>query len=142
MSKKEDVLNAVKVMIETACPQALVVRNQEFPDEADRDFINVLDGEPGEPEVDLSPLTYNYQHKIQLEVLVSARGSLTKEQVLDVVFVAIGNAILADRTLGGTVGWLDAAMPQTDNAGALGTEAFIAGEAELIAHYATPFPMG
>lgn len=62
-------------------------------------LIILRDGQPGEPEVTLSPLRYHYQHRAELEVVVQAAPG--RASALDILIAAIGTALETDRTLGG-----------------------------------------
>ena len=52
---------------------ALVLRDEVLPERIPAAGLIILrDGQPGEPEVTLSPLRYHYQHRAELEVVVQA----------------------------------------------------------------------
>jgi hypothetical protein len=74
-AKRETVLAAVTTLIAAALPCAEVKRN---PTTAKRihagGFLTVRDGDPGEPEVSLSPPVYVYSHRIAIEI--AAAGTL------------------------------------------------------------------
>ncbi|MBQ1542336.1 MAG: hypothetical protein IIZ63_10070 [Caulobacteraceae bacterium] len=140
-SKRERVLGAIKALVVAALPYADVVRNADQPDEiAPGGSVIVRDGDPGEPEVDLSPATFNYQHRIALEVAAYQSGSRSREQVLDDMLGAIGDAVRADRTLGGLCDYLEAEAPSTDDLRALGAEPARWADAVIVASYATSDP--
>lgn len=65
-------------------------------------------GEPGEPDIDLGPLAYNYQHRMFLELAAPEGAGGT---TLDAMLLALGDAIEADRYLGGLCQWLTAESP-------------------------------
>jgi len=67
------------------------------------------DGQPGEPEVTLSPLRYHYQHRAELEVVVQAPNE--RAIAFDSLIAAIGAALEADRTLGGLCDWIEPGAP-------------------------------
>jgi hypothetical protein len=61
-------------------------------------LLILRDGEPGEPEGTLSPLRYNYQHRVEIEAVVQGAA---RDATVDIVCASIGAALAADRTLGG-----------------------------------------
>ena len=61
-------------------------------------LLILRDGEPGEPEVTLSPLRYHYQHRAEIEAVVQGA---TRDAAFDTLCASIGAALTADRTLGG-----------------------------------------
>ena len=63
------------------------------------------DGDPGEPEVTLSPLRYHYQHRAEIEAVVQGTDL---DAAFDTLTASIGAAIAADRTLGGLCDWVEA----------------------------------
>jgi hypothetical protein len=69
-------------------------------------LIIVRDGEPGEPEITLSPVTYQYDHLAEVEVLYSAPRRVLDQQ-FDALRQKVGQALLADRRLGGAVMWVE-----------------------------------
>ena len=89
---------------------ALVLRDEVLPERIPTAGLIILrDGQPGEPEVTLSPLRYHYQHRAELAVVVEApNGRVT---AFDSLIAAIGTAIEADRTLGGLCDWVEPEAP-------------------------------
>lgn len=65
-------------------------------------------GTPGRPEIDLCPRNYNYAHEIPLTVDAPPGNGLTAAQAVDAILDGIATAIVANRTLGGLVDYLDA----------------------------------
>ena len=68
------------------------------------------DGEPGEPEVTLSPLAYHYQHRA---------------------------ALAANRTLGGLCGWVEAEAPRPVDLPVDGAASLKAAVIIVVLHYST-----
>lgn len=137
-SVREQVLEAVKALVAAALPSADVERNRAKPRGVGAGgTVIVRDGEPGEPDIDLSPLTYNYSHRIVLEFAVYETGALTLDQML----VAVGAAVAADRTLGGLCQFLEAEAPSTDDLEQAGAAAGRWAEVAIIASYGTPNPI-
>lgn len=73
---------------------ALSLRNEVLPERIPAAGLIILrDGQPGEPEVTLSPLRYHYQHRAELEVVVKAGTG--RASAFDDLITAIGTAIEA-----------------------------------------------
>lgn len=141
-SKREQVLDAVKALVVAALPFADVERNRAKPKSvAPGGTVIIRDGDPGEPEVDLSPLTYNYTHRIPLEIAAYETPSQSREKALDTLMSAIGAAIAADRTLGGLCDFLDAEAPTTDDLETAGAVAGRWADAVIVAEYAATSPL-
>ena len=88
-----------------------VERNVDVPVEIKAGGHIVLrDGDPGEPEVVLSPVTYHYEHVAEAEVVVQADDA-TRDTDFDTLLGQISTAINADRTLGGTVDYAEVGRP-------------------------------
>lgn len=139
MSKRLDVLTALKALMVAALPAAQVVGLDEEEDTPSRvpagGRVVVPGGDPGEPEVDLSPLIYNYAHEIPIDVIMA------DEVTLDAALVAIGTAIEADRQLGSRCEYLDAVAPNTINVGAEGAPALRGARVLVTAYYSSPHPL-
>ena len=66
---RETILAALHTRL-SALP-ATALRGDVLPERIPATGLIILrDGKPGEPEVTLSPLTYFYQHRAELEVVV------------------------------------------------------------------------
>lgn len=139
MSKRNDVLLAVIAMIASAVPAAKVVGLTEDDDRPARvdssGRIVVYSGDPGEPEVDLSPLSYNWVHQIPVEVIFD------DETALDAALMAIGAAIVANRQLGGLCEWLDADAPTTETIITDGGGGQRGAPLNILASYSTTSPL-
>jgi len=116
MTKQRDVGLALKALVQAALPLAAV---KGFDGDTSKPALigpngTVIGhpGEPGDPEVDLSPPTYNYRHRFYLEV---AADNGDPGAPLDAMLVAIGAAIRADRTLGGLCMYLEAVAPDRND---------------------------
>lgn len=141
-SKREQVLDAVKALVVAALPGADVKRNLA---KADRippgGLVIIRDGDPGEPEVMLSPLLYVYTHRIPVEVAAYETSSQPREQVLDEMLGAIGAAVAGDRTLGGLCDFIETEAPATDDIETAGARAGRWADAAIVAVYGTTDPL-
>lgn len=141
-SKREQVVEAVRSLVAAALPLAGVRRNLDKPERIPAGgLVSVRDGDPGEPEVLLSPLSYTYSHRVVLELAAYASDPLTREQVLDAMLAAIGAAVITDRTLGGLCLFLDTEAPSSDNLETLGAASARWAEAVIVATYTTSNPL-
>jgi hypothetical protein len=141
-SKRELVLAAVKTMIATALPYADVRRNVAKASSVGAGgSVFLRDGDLDDIGTDLSPLTYNYAHRIPVEIAAFPSTTLSKEAVVDQMTLAIGNAIEADRTLGGLCEYLEAEPPTTDDLDVTGSKTGFWAEFAIVAYYASHNPL-
>ncbi len=101
-SKSETVLLALFAALEAARPEnARALRNETLPERiAQGGLIILRDGVPGEPEVLLSPPSYHFEHRAEIDIVVD-RPPASRDAAFDALKTAVGAAIAADRTLGG-----------------------------------------
>ena len=108
-SKRELVLAALHARLQTLA--APVLRGDVLPERIPPSGLIILrDGKPGDPEVTLSPLTYFYEHRAELEVVIQA-GSW-RNALFDALTAAIGAVLASNRTLGGLCDWVEAEAPE------------------------------
>ena len=107
-TKRETILQAVAWALQSSTLQLL--RGEVLPERVPAAGLLILrDGEPGEPEVTLSPLRYHYQHRAEIEAVVQG---VDRDAAFDTLTASIGAAIAADRTLGGLCDWVEAEAPR------------------------------
>jgi hypothetical protein len=141
-SKRESVIAAIAAKIAAAVPAASVKRHAPKPERIPTGGLVVIrDGDPGEPEVILSPLVYIYTHRIIVEIAAVEALPLTREQVCDQLTAAIGVAVAADRTLGGLCDWVEPEAATSADIEAQGTQAVRFAEFVIIAVYGTGNPL-
>ena len=105
---RETILAALHIRL-SALP-ATALRGEVLPERVPADgLLIVRDGEPGEPEVTLSPLRYHYQHRAEIEAVVQGPD---RDAAFDTLVASIGAALTADRTLGGLCDWVEAEAPR------------------------------
>jgi hypothetical protein len=102
-------------------------------------LIILRDGQPGEPEVTLSPLRYHYQHRAELEVVVQAGTG--REIAFDSLIAAIGEALEGDRTLGGLCDWVEPEAPASVDLPIEGAATLKAAVVTVVLHYTSTGPM-
>ena len=101
-SKAEQVLDALKALLETV-PCATIERNSVLPEKIPAGGLIILrDGDPGEPERALGGFgsTY-YQHAVEIEAYVGEGDAAARDAAFDDLLQQIGATLEADPTLGG-----------------------------------------
>ena len=135
---RETVLAALYARLQPVA--ALVLRDQVLPERIPVAGLIILrDGQPGEPEVTLSPLRYHYQHRAELEVVVQAGTS--RASAFDSLIASIGTALEADRTLGSLCDWIEPEAPTSVDLPVEGAEALKAAVITVVLHYTTTGPL-
>jgi hypothetical protein len=118
----------------------LVLRGDVLPERIPATGLIILrDGKPGEPEVTLSPLTYFYEHRAELEVVIQAGTG--RDALFDALTADIGAALTADRTLGGLCDWVEAEAPEPVDLPIEGAATLKAAVITIVLHYATNDPL-
>ena len=145
MSKSYDVDKAVADLIKRAVPDYLIVTLDD--DGADRPrridprgTVWLRDGELGEPDIDLSPATYHYTHRIPVEI-AAYTSSEPSRFVLDRMAAMIAAPIKADRFLGGMVSYIDFTALDLVNINVLGGQTQKGGMFDIVAQYSTDTPL-
>lgn len=119
---------------------ALTLRDDVLPERIPAAGLIILhDGQPGDPDVTLSPLRYHYQHRAELEVIVQA--STGRASVFDGLIAAIGAALEADRTLGGLCDWVEPESPASVDLPVEGAATLKAAVITVVLHYSTLGPL-
>ena len=119
---------------------ALVLRDEVLPERIPATGLIILrDGQPGEPEVTLSPRRYHYQHRAELEVVVQAPND--RASAFDSLIASIGSALETDRTLGGVCDWVEPEAPASVDLPVEGAAALKAAVITVVLHYTTTGPL-
>ena len=135
---RETVLTALQALLQPLA--ALVLRDDVLPERIPTAGLIILrDGQPGEPDVTLSPLRYHYQHRAELEVVVQAGSG--RASAFDELIAAIGTALEADRTLGGICDWVEPEAPASVDLPIEGAAALEAAVITVVLHYTTTGPL-
>lgn len=136
---RETILTALADLLRTI-PHVPVLRGEVLPERIPPAGLMILrDGEPGEPEVTLSPLTYHYRHRAEIEAVVQGAN---RDATFDALCASIGAVIAADRTLGGLCDWVEAEAPQPVDLPVEGAASLKAAVIPVILHYSTTDPLG
>jgi hypothetical protein len=141
-SKAEQVLEALKALLETV-PDAVVERNSALPEKIpDGGLIILRDGDPGEPEQALGGFgsTY-YQHAVEIEVYVEEGNGVVRDSSFDDLLQQIGAALDADPTLGGLAFGLTYGRPEPVIEAVAGAPAIKAATLIVTVDYETEAPL-
>lgn len=135
---RETVLAALHARL-SALP-ATALRGDLLPERVPIEGLLILrDGEPGEPEVTLSPLCYHYQHRAEIEAVVQGAS---RDAAFDTLCAGLGAALAGDRTLGGLCDWIEAEAPQPVDLPVDGAASLKAAVIPVILHYSASDPLG
>ena len=137
-SKRETILTALHLRLQTLA--APVMRGDVLPERIPPTGLIILrDGKPGDPEVTLSPLTYFFEHRAELEVVIQAGTG--RDVLFDTLTASIGTALAVDRTLGGLCDWVEAEAPEPVDLPIEGAAALKAAVIIVVLHHASPDPL-
>jgi hypothetical protein len=132
---RETILSALADLLRTI-PFVPVLRGEVLPERVPASGLLILrDGDPGEPGTTLSPLTYHYQHRAEIEAVVQAASE--RDLRFDQLVAQIGAALAADRTLMGRCDWVEAEAPRPVDLPVEGAASLKAGVIPVILHYST-----
>lgn len=134
---RETILQALHALLQTLPATAL--RGEVLPERVPAAGLLILrDGDPGEPEVTLSPLTYHYQHRAEIEAVVQGPD---RDAAFDILVAGVGTALGEDRTLGGLCDWVEAESPRPIDLAVDGAATLKAAVIPLVLHYASADPL-
>lgn len=140
VSKAEEVLTALQAALggPLGVPAAsLMPRNSVLPARiAAGGAVILRDGNPGEPEVTMSPLAYHYEHRAEIDLIVELPPAQA-DTAFDALRRQIGAAIAADRTLGGLCDWIEAEAPAPLNLPIEGGEPLKTATIAVVLHYSS-----
>lgn len=139
-TRREEVLLALLGRLQTI-PNATIKREEPLPEKVPATGLVILrDGDPGEPEVLLSPLSYLWQHQAEIEVIVQ-KPSAESSSALDTLLSEIGVVLAEDRTLSGLVDWIEWTGPQTRDLAIDGAAGLKGAVVTVTLHYASSDPL-
>lgn len=135
---RETILAALHTRLQTLA--APVLRGDVLSERIPATGLIILrDGKPGEPEVTLSPLTYFYEHRAELEVVIQAGTG--RDATFDDLTASIGAALADDRTMGGLCDWVEAEAPEPVDLPIEGAAALKSAVIIIVLHYASADPL-
>jgi hypothetical protein len=143
LTKQLQIILAVKALVRAALPAVTLAgfdQDDALPTRVGANGCVV--GHPGDPNLtdqDLSPLTWNYSHRLYLEI---AGPNGAGADVLDAMLVTLGAAIAADPFLGGLCEFFSAESAELrDRTNEAATSTNWA-TVPLVAEYSTTNPLG
>ena len=142
MSQRENAIGAVFAVLGQLSLVTMVKRNAALPERiADHAMAILRDGEMGEPEVSLSPLTYHWQHQVAIELFVADPDTSTRDARMDGLLTELATLIETDRTLAGVVEYAEIGQPKFDELAPEGTSGIKACLLPVVLHYSSAGPL-
>ena len=142
MSQRENAIGALFAVLGELSLGTTVKRNAALPERiADHAMAILRDGEMGEPEVSLSPLTYHWQHQVAIELFVADPDASTRDSRMDGLLTELAFLIEADRTLAGVVEYAEIGQPKFDELAPEGTSGIKACLLPVVLHYSSAGPL-
>lgn len=142
LSRAEQILRALFALIDAARPiGATLERNETLPARIPPQGHAILrDGDPGEPEILMSPLTFIYEHMAELDIIAAGPAD-EREAAFDAYKRAVGAALAADQTLGGLCDYVEARAPAPVEIPLEGAEDLKAATIGIVLTYAASAPL-
>lgn len=142
MSQRENAIGALFAVLGQLSLGTMVKRNTALPERISDHAMAILrDGEMGEPEVSLSPLTYHWQHQVAIELFVADPDTSTRDSRMDGLLTELAFLIEADRTLAGVVEYAEIGQPKFDELAPEGTSGIKACLLPVVLHYSSAGPL-
>jgi hypothetical protein len=142
MSQRENAIGALFAVLGELSLGATVKRNAALPERVSDQAMAILrDGEMGEPDVSLSPLTYHWQHQVAIELFVAEPDASARDARMDGLLVELAALIDLDRTLGGVIEYAEIGPPKFDELAPDGTSGIKACLLPVVLHYSSPGPL-
>ncbi len=141
MSQRENAIGALFAVLgqlSLGMSGVAVKRNAALPERVGNHAMTILrDGEMGEPEVSLSPLTYHWQHQVAIELFVADADAAARDARMDGLLTELAGLIEADRTLGGVVEYAEIGSPKFDELAPDGSSGIKACLLPVVLHYSS-----
>ena len=142
MSQRENAIGALFAVLGQLSLGTMVKRNAALPERiADHAMAILRDGEMGEPEVSLSPLTYHWQHQVAIELFVADPDAAVRDARMDGLLAELAVLIEADWTLAGVVEYAEIGQPKFDELAPEGTSGIKACLLPVVLHYSSAGPL-
>ena len=141
-SQRESAIGALFAVLGQLSLGVMTKRNASLPERLSEHAMAVLrDGEMGEPEVSLSPLTYHWQHQVAIELLVANPDATVRDLRMDGLLSELANLIEVDRTLGGVIEYAEIGPPKFDELAPDGVSGIKACLLPVVLHYSSSGPL-
>ena len=141
-SIRELALRGLFLCLQTGISGPQILRNAQLPTKVPSEGLFILrDGDPGEPEVTLSPPRYHYQHRAEIEALVQNADQNARDQALDDLLGTLAQALDGQTSLGGLVDYLHIETPEFLSETIEGAPTIKAAVVPVILEYSTSNPL-
>ena len=141
-SQRESAIGALFAVLGQLSLGTTVKRNAALPERvADHAMAILRDGEMGEPEVSLSPLTYHWQHQVAIELFVADADAAARDARMDGLLTELAGLIQVDRTLGGVIEYAEIDAPKFDELAPDGSSGIKACLLPVVLHYSSSGPL-
>ena len=141
-SQRESAIGALFAVLGQLSLGTTVKRNAALPERVSDHAMAILrDGEMGEPEVSLSPLTYHWQHQVSIELFVADADAAARDARMDGLLTELATLIEADRTLGGVIEYAEIGAPKFDELAPDGSNGIKACLLPVVLHYSSAGPL-
>jgi hypothetical protein len=141
-SQRESAIGALFAVLRQLSLGVMTKRNASLPERLSEHAMAVLrDGEMGEPEVSLSPLTYHWQHQVAIEIFVADPDASERDKRMDGLLVELAALIEADRTLDGVIEYAEIGPPKFDELAPDGVSGIKACLLPVVLHYSSSGPL-
>ncbi len=142
MSQRENAIGALFAVLGQLSLGTTVKRNAALPERiADHAMAILRDGEMGEPEVSLSPLTYHWQHQVAIELFVADPDVVVRDARMDGLLTELAGLVEADRTLSGVTEYVEIGPPKFDELAPDGSSGIKACLLPVVLHYSSAGPL-
>ena len=141
-SKREQALAGLFLCLKDNVTGLSALRNEPLPTKVPAEGLLILrDGDPGEPEVTLSPTRYHYQHRAEIEALVQHGDQAQRDAALDALLGTLAQALDVQTNLGGLVDYLHIETPDFLSETVEGAPTIKAAVVPVILEYSTSNPL-
>lgn len=141
-SKREQALAGLFLWLKDNVTGLSILRNEPLPTKVPAEGLLILrDGDPGEPEVTLSPTRYHYQHRAEVEALVQNGDQAQRDTALDALLETVALALDGQTSLGGLVDYLHIETPDFLSETVEGAPTIKAAVVPVILEYSTSNPL-
>lgn len=136
-------LFAVLDTVATGSGRPQRARNTDVPQAVPPEGLIILrDGDPGDADIVLSPLTYSYDHVVDVELYATGAPATSRAASLDDLILAVGVALAAaGPTLGGAVEDCRPAAPKREIIPIPGGGGIAAALVPVTLSYSIPTPL-
>ncbi|MFG1267637.1 hypothetical protein V5F40_06705 [Xanthobacter sp. DSM 14520] len=114
MTKREAVLVAFHAALVAGLAPTEVRRNAIVPQRVPpAGFAILRDGEAGDPESLMSPPSWYFEHRAEIEIVVDGADEAARTASLDALVAQVGAVIATDRTLSGACDYVQGYAPSS-----------------------------